>query len=180
MNTHNDKHAGDAATTTTTTTTSAAPRSGRRWLNAATLVVAAAAAGSSFANGGPGLPGHFHHAAHVPADPAALAAHVDKMIEPFAADASPDQKARLAAIAMSAMAELGPMHAQLRQAHARAHTLLIAPVVDRAALEQLRIEQMQRMDLLSRRILAAVEDAADVLTPEQRAKFAEQLHAHMR
>ena len=177
MNTHNDKHAGDAATTTTT---SAAPRSGRRWLIAATLVVAAAAAGRSFADGGPGLPGHSHHLAHIPADPAALAGHVDKMIEQFAADASPDQKARLAAIARSAMVELGPMHAQLRQAHARAHALLMAPVVDRAALEQLRVEQMQRMDVLSRRILAAVEDAADVLTPEQRARFSEQLQAHMR
>jgi Spy/CpxP family protein refolding chaperone len=177
MNTHHDKHAGDAATTTITT---AAPRTGRRWLIAAALAVAAAAAGSSFANGVPGLPGHFHHAAHIPADPAALAAHVDKMIEQFAADASPDQKARLSVIARSAVAELGPMHAQLRQAHARAHALLMAPVLDRAALEQLRAEQMQRMDVLSRRILAAVEDAAEVLTPEQRARFAEQLHAHMR
>jgi Spy/CpxP family protein refolding chaperone len=141
--------------------------------------VAAAAAGSSFANGGPGLPGHFHHAAHIPADPAALAAHVDQMIELCAADASPDQKTRLAAIARAAMADVGPAHAQLRQAHARAHALLMAPAVDRAALEQLRVEQMQRMDLVSRRILVAVEDAADVLTPEQRARFAEQLRSRM-
>jgi Spy/CpxP family protein refolding chaperone len=55
----------------------------------------------------------------------------------------------------------------------------MAPVVDRAALEQLRVEQMQRMDLVSRRILVAVEDAADVLTPEQRARFAEQLRSRM-
>jgi Spy/CpxP family protein refolding chaperone len=170
MNTHDDNQA--AATTT-------APRSARRWLIAAALAVAAAAAGSSFASGGPGLPGHFGHRAHIPADPAAMAAHVDKMIERFAADASPDQKARLAAIAKAALADLGPAHAELRQAHARAHALLMAPVVDRAALEQLRAEQMQRMDLISRRVLAAVEDAGDVLAPEQRARFAEQLHAHM-
>jgi Spy/CpxP family protein refolding chaperone len=174
MNTHNDKDSGNATTTATT-----APRARRRWLVAAALAVAAAAAGSSFANGGPGLPGHFHHAAHIPADPAALAAHVDQMIELCAADASPDQKTRLAAIARAAMADVGPAHAQLREAHARAHALLMAPVVDRAALEQLRVEQMQRMDLVSRRILVAVEDAADVLTPEQRARFAEQLRSRM-
>jgi protein CpxP len=52
-------------------------------------------------------------------------------------------------------------------------------VIDRAALEQLRAEQMGRMDLMSRRMLSAMEDAADVLTPEQRAKFAEHLRAHM-
>jgi len=172
MNTHHDKHA--AATTAT-----AARRSGRRWLIAAALAVAAAAGGSSVAGVGPGLPGHLHHSAHLPADPAAMAAHVDKMIDKFAPDASPYQKARLSAIARSALADLGPVHAQLRQAHVRAHELLMAPAVDRAALEQLRAEQMQRMDLASRRILAAVEDAAEVLTPEQRVRFAEHLHAHM-
>jgi Spy/CpxP family protein refolding chaperone len=35
------------------------------------------------------------------------------------------------------------------------------------------------MDFISRRVLAAVEDAADVLTPEQRAKFAEHLGRRM-
>jgi len=179
MNTHNDNHAGDAVASAAATTTAAVPRVGRRWLIAAALAVAAAAAGSSFASGGPGLPGHFHHSAHIPADPAAMAAHVDKMIEQFAADASPYQKARLAAIAKSALADLGPAHAQLRQAHVRAHELLMAPAVDRTALEQLRVEQMQRIDQISRRVLAAVEDAADVLTPAQRARFAEQLHSHM-
>jgi Spy/CpxP family protein refolding chaperone len=181
MNIHNDKHAGDAAATATSTSaaTTAAPRSGRRWLIAAALAVAAAAAGSTFASGGPGLPGHFGHRAHIPADPAAMAAHVDKMVDKFAADASPYQKARLSAIARSALTDLGPVHAQFRQAHVRAHELLMAPAVDRAALEQLRAEQMQRMDLISRRILVAVEDAAEVLTPEQRARFAEHLHSHM-
>jgi Spy/CpxP family protein refolding chaperone len=84
-----------------------------------------------------------------------MAAHVDKMIEQFAADASPDQKSRLSAIARAALTDLAPVHAQLRA------------------------EQMQRMDLVSRRILAAVEDAVDVLTPEQRARLAEHLHSHM-
>ena len=183
MNTHDDKNPGDAASMIANSATSAnaaAPRRARRWLIGATLLVAAAAAGSSFANGGTGFTGHFRHAVQIPADPAALAAHVDKMIEQCAPDASADQKARLAAIAQSALAELGPMKAQLGQSHARAHALLLAPVVDRAALEQLRLEQMQRFDVLSRRILVAVEDGADVLTPQQRARFAEQLKAHMR
>lgn len=39
--------------------------------------------------------------------------------------------------------------------------------------------QMQRMDFISRRILAAVADAAAVLTPEQRAQFAGHLKSHM-
>lgn len=174
MNTHDDSKPGN--------TTVPAARPGRRWLVAAALAVAAGAAGVSLANGLPALPGHHGHGGHgalMAMDPATMDAHIDKMVEQFAADASPDQKARVAAIAKAAMADLRPMHEQFRQAHARAHALLTAAVIDRAALEQLRAEQMQRMDLMSRRALAAAEDAADVLTPEQRVKFAEHLKAHM-
>jgi protein CpxP len=167
MKTHNDNHSAASAT-----------RTGRRWLIAAALAVAAGAAGASFASG-VALPGHHGHAAHMAVDPAAMDAHIDKMVGQFAADASPDQQARVAAIAKAAMADLRPAHAQFRQAHARAHELLTAPVIDRAALEQLRAVQMQRMDFISRRILTAVEDAADVLTPEQRAKFGAHLRARM-
>jgi Spy/CpxP family protein refolding chaperone len=97
----------------------------------------------------------------------------------FADGASPDQQARVAAIFKAAVADLRPAHAQLREAHARAHALLMAPVVDRAALEQLRAAQMQQLDAASRRILAAVEDAAELLTPEQRAAFAAHLRQSM-
>jgi protein CpxP len=155
------------------------PRFGRRWLIAAALALAAGGAGASLAIGGQGLPGHHGHGGHMAMDPAAMEAHIDKAVEQYAADASPDQKARLAAIAKAAAADLRPAHEQFRQAHARAHELLMAPVVDRAALEQLRVLQMQKMDAISQRILAAVEDAADVLTPEQRAKFAERLKSRM-
>ncbi|WLI89443.1 periplasmic heavy metal sensor [Massilia sp. R2A-15] len=162
-----------------TNTAVMAPRAGRRWLIAAALALAAGAGGASFAIGAQGLPGPHGHAGHMAMDPAAMDAHIDKMVEQIAADASPDQKARVAAIAKSAMADLRPVHEQFRQAHASAHQLLMAPVVDRAALEQLRVEQMQRMDFMSRRVLAAVEDAADVLTPEQRAKFAGHLRSRI-
>jgi protein CpxP len=168
MKTHNDNDNAAAP----------AVRTKRRWLMAAALAVAAAAAGAGFANGA-GLPGHHGHAGLMALDPAALDAHIDKMVGKLAPDASPDQKARLAAIAKAALADLRPAHAQLRQAHARAHELLTAPAIDRAELERLRAEQMQRMDAISRRMLAAVEDAADVLTPQQRVKFAEQLSSHM-
>lgn len=170
MNTHNDNKPGTAT------------RAKRRWLVAAALTVAAGAASVSLANALPALPGHHGHHGHaalMAMDPAEMDAHIDKMIDQFAADATPDQKARVAAIVKAAVADLRPTHEQFRQAHAQAHALLTAPVIDRLALERLRAEQMQRMDVMSRRMLAAVEDAADVLTPEQRARFAEHLKAHM-
>jgi len=159
-----------------------APRTHRRWLAAAALALATGVAGVSLANGLPALPGHHGHGGHgalMAMDPAAMDAHIDAMVERLAASASPDQKARVAAIAKAAMADVRPVHDQFRQAHARVHALLTAPTIDRVALEQQRAEQMQRMDVMSRRILAAVEDVADVLTPEQRARFVEGLRAHM-
>jgi len=56
------------------------------------------------------------------------------------------------------------------------HKQLAQPAIDRAALETLRADHMKKMDLMSRRVLAAAMDAAEVLTPEQRAKFNGALH----
>ena len=163
MNTHHDNDKAPA------------PRAARRWLIAAALAVAAGTAGAGFADGGPALHHQRGHAWHMAMDPAAMDAHIDQMVAQFTEGASPDQKARVAAIAKAAVADVRPAHEQLRQGHARAHELLMAPVIDRVALEQLRAAHMQQMDVISRRILAAAEDAADVLTPEQRARLAAHL-----
>ena len=158
-------------------------RSGRRWILAAALVAAVGAtgvAGASMAGEGFGGHGGMHggmgrHAM----DPASAAKHIDKMIERIAPDATPQQKARLTEIAKAAFADLQPLHGQLRDAHKRVHELLMQPVVDRGALEALRVEQVQRIDAVSKRVLAAVADAADVLTPEQRVRFAEHMQKRM-
>ena len=132
-----------------------------------TGVAGASMAGDAF--------GDMHGGGRHAIDPASAAKHIDQMIEKIAPDATAQQKARLAEIAKSAFADLQPVHAQLRDAHKRAHDLLMQPVIDRVALEALRAEQVQRLDAISKRLLSAVEDAADILTPEQRARFAEHM-----
>jgi Spy/CpxP family protein refolding chaperone len=57
--------------------------------------------------------------------------------------------------------------------------LLAAPTIDRAALEQARVARMQVEDARSRRIVQAMADAAEVLTPEQRTKVAERFAKRM-
>lgn len=156
---------------------------GRRWVMAAALVAAVGAAGASFA--GEGFGGHGGHGGmhgggrHHQMDPASAAKHIEKMIERIAPDATAQQKARLNEIAKSAFADLRPVHGQLRDAHKRVHELLMAPVVDRGALEAIRVEQVQRVDAVSKRLLTAVTDAADILTPEQRVRFAEHMKKRM-
>jgi Spy/CpxP family protein refolding chaperone len=127
--------------------------------------------GAAIAQGGNAM--HRMHGGHG-GDPAAMDAHLDQMLTRMLPDATAEQKARLKAIAGPLHADLGAVHAQFQQAHARAHMLLLAPTIDRAGLEQLRAEQLREMDVVSRRLVKAVADAAEVLTPEQRARVAGQ------
>jgi periplasmic protein CpxP/Spy len=90
-----------------------------------------------------------------------------------------DQKDRLVAIATAALADLRPLREQARQARLRGLELLAAPLIDRAALEQQRVAQMQAADARSRRILQAMADAAEVLTPQQRAKATQRMATRM-
>jgi Spy/CpxP family protein refolding chaperone len=160
-------------------TTTPAPRA-KRWLLAAALAVAAGAAGVSFAQGGQGLPFHHGHGGHHAMSPVAMEAHIDKLLDQCGADVSSDQKARVAAIAKAAIADFSTSQEQFAKVHARAHELLMAPVIDRVALEQLRAAHIQRMDEISRRFVAEMEDAADILTPAQRTQCAARMGAHNR
>lgn len=114
-------------------------------------------------------------------DPEEMARRLDWRIGRLIKDAggTPQQKDRLVAIATAALAELRPLREQSRAARRRGLELLAAPSVDRNGLEQLRVTQMQLADAKSRRMLLAMADAADVLTPEQRAKVAERLKQRM-
>jgi periplasmic protein CpxP/Spy len=84
-------------------------------------------------------------------------------------DATPDQQARVNEIIKSAAADLKGLHAQHADARAALHQVFTAPVIDRVRLEQLRAEHLAALDAASKRCLTAIADAADVLTPEQRA-----------
>lgn len=100
--------------------------------------------------------------------------HIDRILQRLGATA--DQKAKIHGIADAAKKDLEPLHAQLRDAHKQMHALLGAAQVDAAAIEALRVKEQGVHDQISRRISAALIDAANVLTPEQRAKFAAMPH----
>jgi protein CpxP len=115
-------------------------------------------------------------------DPEEMARRMDWRIGRLIKDVggTPQQKDRLVAIATAAMAELRPLREQKRGARQRGMALLAAPAIDRAALEQLRVAQMQAAEAGSRRMVQAMADAAEVLTPEQRVKAAERLKGRWR
>jgi len=106
-----------------------------------------------------------------------LERRIDRMVR--SVGGTPEQRDRIVAIARTALTDLRPMRDQVRQARRQGLELLAAPTIDRPALEKLRATQMQSADALSRRMLQAMADAAEVLTPEQRAKVAERMKRRM-
>ena len=152
------------------------PNSKRRWAIAG--IGGALAAGlltlSAFGNGGPGGHGHRGHGMLSEMSPEEAGKRIDKMVNWVLDDvsATAEQKQRVAQIAKEAVQELMPMRTQHKAARGRAVDLLSQPTIDRAAIEQLRVEEMQLGEAASKRFAKAVADAAEVLTPEQRVKLA--------
>lgn len=110
-----------------------------------------------------------------PIDPAEAKEHAGRMVEhlAWAIDATPEQKQKLTVIAEGMANDLIPVHEKMRAAKGRIVELLKQPKTDRAALESLRAEHIALADDVSKRISQGLADAADVLTPAQRAKLAQ-------
>jgi Spy/CpxP family protein refolding chaperone len=134
-------------------------------------------AGFAYAHGGPhGWGGGWHRGAD-DADPQAMQRRAEARVKWMLADieATEAQQKRIAEIMTAAMNDLRPLREQAREARREVMEILSKPQVDRAALEALRAKQTQAMDQISRRFTQSLADAAEVLTPEQRAKLAEQM-----
>jgi len=109
-------------------------------------------------------------------DPAQIEQRIDRRIRHFAVDidATPEQTERLRAIAKAAVRDLLPLREKAFEgSRERFLTLLTQPTIDRSAIEAFRAEKVAAIDQLSKRVVQAFTDAAEVLTPEQRKLVAE-------
>ncbi len=106
-------------------------------------------------------------------DPAQAEARVDRMVRHFAVDvgANADQQEKLSTIAKGLVKDMLPVREKMIAARKQARELLTAQTIDRAALEKLRADQIAAHDAASKRVVQALADAAEVLTPEQRTKL---------
>lgn len=95
-------------------------------------------------------------------------------------DASPEQIARVQAILSEARDEILPELMEMRGTREAFAEIMGSTTIDRAAAEELRAERLAAFDALSARGLDAMLDAAEVLTPEQRAELAETMGEHRR
>ena len=88
-------------------------------------------------------------------------------------EASAEQRARIRTIVQNALNDLSRLREQHVQNREAFMSALTQPTVDRDALNQIRRAELQLAETGSDRLVDAIADAADVLTPQQRAKLVE-------
>jgi Spy/CpxP family protein refolding chaperone len=162
----------------------------RRWtlagLGVASVAAIAAAVGASGWHGrahahgfGPGGHGFMGGGFGRDMDPETMGKRLDAMVSFALADidATADQKSRISAIAKQAATDLAPLRKLHHEARQKSMAVLTQPTIDRAQLEALRVQQMQLGDTVSRRMVQAIADAAEVLNADQRGKLAQKWQA---
>lgn len=147
-----------------------------RWM----LLAMSLAIGSTVALSAWSMPGGRHGGGHGmggmfggPGDMAGR--RIDHMLDGL--NASDAQRAQIKQIAEAAANDLRGQREQRRALRARSMEIFAAPNVDAAAAEQVRQQMLALHDAQSRRMTAAMVEAARVLTPEQRAKLGERMKA---
>jgi protein CpxP len=116
---------------------------------------------------------------HGPMDAQGVEMHLDHMDAMLARIGATDaQKAQIDGLLRGAFGDMEGVQTRHHEAFARFHELVLAPAVDRAKIEELRAAQVASFDAASRSMITAFEDAAEVLTPEQRARLAEEVRKH--
>src|SRR5688572_26686351 len=160
--------------------TPATPSRRRRWiLGGAILGALSVLAGATALVGAHGVFGR--HGG--PMNPEMLAHRIEHGVKFMLADvdATAEQKAQVTAILQAAAKDVhATLAGQHLATHKEIHEILSAPSIDRARLETLRENHLRLADDASRRILQAIADSAEVLTPQQRAQLAATLEQHGR
>jgi periplasmic protein CpxP/Spy len=156
-----------------------ARRSRRRWIIAGSIVgslaLLAGAMRAVYAHGD----GWRHcGGSHIGAD--GFSEHVDRRVKSMLADvdATADQQAQVSSILQSAARDVRALKDQHTSAHKQLHEILSAQTIDRARLETVRADQIRLADEASQRFVQGIADAAEVLTPEQRAALVARIDRH--
>jgi len=96
---------------------------------------------------------------------------LDYMLE--AIDATPEQAEKIKTIVKDARGDMRSTADGFMDARDQFADILGAATIDRAAAEKLRSERIQAIDEASKKLTTALLDAAEVLTPQQRAELLE-------
>lgn len=106
-----------------------------------------------------------------------LGARIERMVKHVAIeiDATEEQQTRITALVTAAANDLKPVRDRLRATGKEIHDLLLTDPIDRAALERLRTERLAEAETISKNLVGALADVAEVLSPEQRKVLDERI-----
>jgi Spy/CpxP family protein refolding chaperone len=88
-------------------------------------------------------------------------------------DASEEQRDQVKTIISTSLIDLAPLTVEHKDNREAFVTELGKPTLDRSALEEIRRAEIELADQASSRLITALIDAAEVLTPEQRTELIE-------
>jgi Spy/CpxP family protein refolding chaperone len=114
-------------------------------------------------------------AVHHGLNPERVAKRIDHRVDRVLGrvDATDEQRDKVSGIIKGAFNDLTALGVKPWEVRAKAVALLRADTIDPAAFEALRAEQISMADAASKRIVQAMTEAAQVLTPEQRRELAD-------
>jgi len=120
-----------------------------------------------------GMRGHWSG----PLEPAQIEDRADRMVRHLAIelDANSEQQDKLRGIVRGMLKDVIPAREKAYAARQQARELMTQTSIDRAAMEKLRVEQIALADNVSKRVVQALGEAAEVLSPEQRRKLNDRL-----
>ena len=106
-----------------------------------------------------------------------IEARIERMVKHVAIeiDATQEQQEKITALATAVAKDLRPVHDRLRASGKELHELLLADTIDRAALERLRAGRLADAERISKNLVGALADVAEVLSPEQRKVLDERI-----
>ena len=118
-----------------------------------------------------------HHKGFADWSDADIEAHVERMVKHVAIeiDATLEQQEKITALVTAAAKDLKPVHDRMRATGKEIHDLLLADAIDRTALETLRAERLAEAERISKNLVSALADVAEVLSPEQRRVLDERI-----
>ncbi|MEE8505797.1 MAG: Spy/CpxP family protein refolding chaperone [Kiloniellales bacterium] len=106
-----------------------------------------------------------------------IEARIERMVKHVAIeiDATQEQQEKITALATAVAKDLRPVHDRLRASGKELHELLLADTIDRAALERLRAGRLADAERISKNLVGALADVAEVLSREQRKVLDERI-----
>lgn len=107
---------------------------------------------------------------------------IERMVDRalWSVDATKEQRDKVNAIFDKAMDDVFALRDKHLEGRREIRDALAAPTVDRGKIETLRTDQLKLADTASKRITDAFADAAEVLTPDQRAQLARRIERWQR